>query len=212
LILDLLSWRRARCIDVPVAGGVKFRPRGVGIGHVRPLKHLLDLRFGNYSRLVQFCIVDASGMAVDLSFYALFQWLFASTRLHTLKSGIFGVSWHLAVAGALSIAIALVWNFTLNRRLTFNDARKRGLARQFLTYVLSNAVAILFSFSVRLYLPGHVGFFARHKLAAAIVGIVAATGISFSMSRWLVFARRPDPRIAPQGPHERPILQPSTVR
>ena len=80
LILDLLSRHRVRCIDVPVDGGGGFRSRGVGIGHVRPLKHLLDLRFGNYSRLVQFCIVGASGMVVDLSFYALFQWLFSFTQ------------------------------------------------------------------------------------------------------------------------------------
>jgi len=211
LILELLSRHRVRCVDVPVPGGRGFRPRGVGIGDLRPLKRLLDLRFGNYSRLVQFCIVGASGMVVDLSFYALFQWLFSFTRFYSLKSGVFGVSWHLAVAGALAIAIALVWNFTLNRRLTFNDARKSGVARQFLTYVLSNALAILCSLSVRLYLPGHVGFFARHKLAAAVVGIVAATGISFSMSRWLVFSRRSDLKIAPRGTHERPMAQPSTV-
>jgi dolichol-phosphate mannosyltransferase len=135
-------------------------------------------------------------MVVDLSFYALFQWLFSFTGLYALESGVFGVSWHLAAAGALSIALALVWNFALNRRLTFNDARKTRIARQFLTYLLSNALAIAFSFSVRLYLPGHVDFFARHKLAAAVVGIVAATAISFSMSRWLVFSRKPELRIA----------------
>ena len=100
-----------------------------------------------------------------------------------------------------------MWNFTLNRRLTFNDARKSGLARQFFTYVLSNALAILFSFSVRLYLPGHVGFFARHRLAAAVVGIVAATGISFSMSRWLVFVQEARSEESLRGPHERPVVQ-----
>jgi dolichol-phosphate mannosyltransferase len=150
-------------------------------------------------------------MVVDLSFYALFQWIFSFTRLSALNSGLFGVSWYLAVAGALSISIALVWNFALNRRLTFNDARRTGLFRQFLSYALSNALAILFSFSVRLYLPGHVGFFARHKLAAAVVGIVAATGISFSMSRWLVFSRRPEPAIGRVGPRESAKAMASTV-
>ncbi len=53
-------------------------------------------------------------------------------------------------------------------------------------------------------------------LAASLHGlfpflIVAATGISFSMSRWLVFSRKPDPRIGPRSPHERPIVQPSTA-
>jgi hypothetical protein len=42
-------------------------------------------------------------------------------------------------------------------------------------------------------LPAHILFFERHRLAAAVVGIVAATGVSFTMSRWLVFSRRPEP-------------------
>ena len=46
------------------------------------------------------------------------------------------------------------------------------------------------SFSLRLYLPARIDFFARHRLAAAVVGIVAATGISFSMARWVVFRQR----------------------
>ncbi len=90
---------------------------------LRPLKHVLDGRYGSFSRLIQFCCVGASGMVVDLSFYALFQWLLSFTSLAAARSPRVGFSWHLAIAGALSIAIALVWNFTLNRRLTFNDAR-----------------------------------------------------------------------------------------
>jgi dolichol-phosphate mannosyltransferase len=206
LIIDSLLRRKARCIDVPVAVDDRFRMGRVGFKDLRPLKHLLDGRFGNYSRLAQFCVVGASGMVVDLSFYALWQFLLSYTWLAARKSALFGCSWHLAVAAALSIGIALVWNFTLNRRLTFNDARKGALVRQFFTYVLSNALAIALSFSVRLYLPTHIGFFARHRLAAAVVGIVAATAISFSMSRWLVFAKRPEFKRPPRFP-----LEPSTM-
>jgi dolichol-phosphate mannosyltransferase len=202
LVLDKLSRRHARSMDVPVAVDDRFRTTRIGFKDVRPLKHLLDRRFGNYSRLVQFCIVGASGMVVDLSIYALLQLLLSYTWLADRKSAIFGGTWHLAIAAGLSIGCALVWNFTLNRRLTFNDARKGALLRQFLTYVLSNALAILLSFSVRLYLPGHIGFFARHRLAAAVVGIVAATGISFTMSRWLVFSRKPDAKHVPHFPRD----------
>jgi len=190
-VLDSLLRRPARCIDVPVAVDDRFHSRRFGLADLRPLKHLVDHRFGNYSRLVQFCMVGASGMVVDLSCYALLQWLLSFTRLAGRTSAFFGCSWHLAIAAAIAIAVALVWNFTLNRRLTFNDARKGSILRQFVTYAFSNALAIALSFSVRLFLPARVGFFARHRLAAAVVGIVAATGISFSMARWLVFVRRP---------------------
>ena len=202
VVLDSLLRRHARCIDVPVTVDNRFQAGRIGFKDLRPLKRILDGRFGNYSRLVQFCIVGASGMVVDLSFYALLQFLLSFTWLAERQSALFGSTWHLAVAAAMSIAIALVWNFTLNRRLTFNDAHKGALLRQFFTYVFSNALAIILSFSVRLLLPAHFGFFARHRLAAAVVGIVAATGISFSMARWLVFARRPELKLATHFPLE----------
>jgi dolichol-phosphate mannosyltransferase len=192
LILGSMLRRGAHCVDVPVDVQDGFRSERLGLDDLRPLKHLLDARFGDYSRLVQFCFVGASGMVVDLSFYALFQWLLSFTSLASRASAFFGCSWHLAIAAALSILIALVWNFTLNRRMTFNDARKGAILSQFIAYALSNALAVALSFSVRLYLPVQFGFFERHRLAAAVVGIVAATGISFSMSRWIVFARRPE--------------------
>jgi dolichol-phosphate mannosyltransferase len=173
----------------------------LGLDDLRQLKRVLDHRFGTFSRLVQFCIVGASGMVVDLSLYALFQFLFA--RIWHLPSGpaISGFSWPLAVAGALSIFIALIWNFALNRRLTFNDARRESILRQFMTYALGNALGIGVSLFLRLYLPGHFRFFAQHRLAAAVAGIIAATGISFSMSRWVVFIRRPDSRATASRPH-----------
>jgi dolichol-phosphate mannosyltransferase len=174
LVFDLLARRGASHVDVPVAMRTDDRPRlgPLRFDDLRQLKRVLDNRFGTFSRLAQFCMVGASGMLVDLTLYALFQ-----------------LVWPLATAGALSIFCALVWNFTLNRRLTFNDSRRGSIFRQFLTYALGNALGIAVSLSLRLYLPDHFGFFAHHRLAAAVVGIVAATGISFSMSRWVVFIR-----------------------
>jgi dolichol-phosphate mannosyltransferase len=150
-------------------------------------------------------------MVVDLTFYALFQWLLSFTVLASKTSRLLGFSWALAVAGALSIAIALLWNFSLNRRLTFNDARKGAWLRQFVTYALSNSLALAVSYVLRLYLPTRPGFFARHKLAAAVVGIIAATGISFSMSRWIVFARGADLHRPQAFPAESQVQQPSAV-
>ncbi len=193
LVLDLLAWPGTAHRDVPVATRPDDRLH-VGplrFDDVRQLKRLLDHRFGTFSRLVQFCVVGASGMIVDLTLYALLQVLFA--RFWNLPAGpsAAGFSWPLATAGALAIFTAMVWNFTLNRRLTFNDSRGGSIPRQFLTYTLGNALGIAVSLSLRLFLPQYVGFFARHKLAAAVVGIIVATGISFSMSRWVVFIRKP---------------------
>jgi dolichol-phosphate mannosyltransferase len=192
-VLELLVGAVGRRVEVPLTSAARVRRLVLYPNDLRLIKRLADDRYGNLSRLFQFCAVGASGMVVDLSCYALFQLLFSRTGLARMKTPLLGSaqSLDLAVAGALAIAIALVWNFSLNRRLTFNDARRGSILRQFLTYVLGNALGIALSFSVRLILPSRIGFFQRHKLAAAVVGIVAATGISFSMSRWVVFSRHP---------------------
>lgn len=191
--VDLLFRCKGRRIEVPVRVEGPAAPRPLGVDDLRVVKRLADDRFGNASRLFQFCAVGASGMVVDLSCYAAFQLVLSRTRLAGRFVPIVGSPLDLAAAGAMAIAVALTWNFTLNRRLTFSDARGGSLARQYLTYAVSNAMGIALSFSLRLYLPAHVAFFQHHKLAAAVVGIVSATGISFSMSRWLVFTHRPTP-------------------
>jgi dolichol-phosphate mannosyltransferase len=195
LVLDLLSWPCDGRVDVPVTTHTNDRALRLGrprLDDFRQLKRVLDHRFGTFSRLVQFCMVGASGMVVDLTFYALFQLLFARIWPIPTDPTASRMSWALTAAGALSIFIALIWNFTLNRRLTFNDARQGSTFRQFLAYALGNALGIAVSLFLRVSLPMRVAFFARHRLAAAVVGIVIATGISFSMSRWVVFIRRPE--------------------
>jgi dolichol-phosphate mannosyltransferase len=214
LALDLLARPYETRIDVPVTtqSDDRILPGAIRIDDLRQLKRVLDHRFGTFSRLVQFCMVGASGMVVDLSLYALFQLLFA--RFWTLPSGPSdtGFSWPLATARVLAILVALVWNFALNRRLTFNDARRGSIPRQFATYALGNALGIAVSLFLSLYLPLHVEFFAQHRLAAAVVGIVAATGISFSMSRWVVFIRRPESRVAPQQAQQAHLAVESALR
>lgn len=210
-LLGVILGRQTREIDVPVATHERFQAQWLDLGDLRPLKRLLDGRHGNLSRLVQFCIVGASGMVVDLSIYALLQFVLSFTLLATRRSSFFGVTWHLVVASALAISTALVWNFSLNRRLTFNYARGGPIVRQFLTYALSNALAITLSFTVRLYLPSRIAFFAQHRLAAAVVGIVAATGISFSMSRWIVFSGKTDRARPLPRAHEASTVEPSSA-
>lgn len=188
--LELLARAGGRRVDVPIRPRPTLGWARLELDDLRHIKRLADHRFGNASRLFQFCVVGASGMVVDLGSYALFQLIFSRTFLATLPAPWSGGSCDLAVAGALAIAIAVVWNFSLNRRLTFNDARQGSIARQFAAYVLGNALAIALSYTVRMVLPVRVAFFGRHRLAAALVGIIAATGISFSMSRWVVFNRR----------------------
>ncbi len=188
--LDLLVRSSGKRVEVPVRAETPAVPVTLGLDDLRHLKRLADDRLGNASRLLQFCAVGASGMVVDLSTYALLQLVFSRTTLAGLHAPLVGGPLDLAAAGALAIAVALTWNFSLNRRLTFSYARHGSIVRQYLAYALSNALGIALSFWLRLSLPANVAFFHQHRLAAAVVGIVTATGISFSMARWVVFSRR----------------------
>ena len=194
--VELLARVGGRRVDVPV-GPVAASPRtSPRFDDIRLAKRLADDRFGNASRLIQFCLVGASGMVVDLTCYAALQYVLASTPMAGMVAPVVGGSLALATSAVLAVATALTWNFSINRRLTFNDARGGSVARQYIRYVLSNLLGIAVSLTLRLALPRSVGFFARHRLAAAVVGIVAATGISFTMARWFVFGQAPPP---PEG-------------
>ena len=192
-LLARVAGERAEVIVDPVPAP---RRRWVPLDDVRHAKKLADERLGTLSRLVQFCFVGASGMIVDLSMYAALLALLSRTPLHDRSVlrvvGGNSVTLAQALAGFLAISTAIIWNFSLNRRLTFNDARRGSIARQFLRYVLSNLAGCAVSLAFRLFLPSRIPFFARHRLAAAVTGIVAATGISFSLARWFVFSNRPN--------------------
>lgn len=201
--LEILARAGGRRADVPVGARVASAPRAmVAFNDIRQAKRLADDRFGNASRLIQFCFVGASGMVVDLSFYALFQRVFFATPMASQVAPLVGGPLAVAVARVLAIAIALTWNFSLNRRLTFNDAKRGSIVFEFARYVVSNLVGILLSLTLSLTLPNLSGFFRSHRLAAAVVGIVAATGVSFTLTRWFVFGRRAVPAVAPApAPH-----------
>ena len=157
---------------------------------VRLVKRLADERFGNGSRLIQFCFVGVSGMVIDLTCYALAQTILSRTAMAGSVAPVVGGSLVLLLSGLISVGTAVTWNFSINRRLTFNDARGGSIVAQYLRYLFSNLLGIAVSLTLRLALPKYVPFFDRHKLAAAVVGIVAATGISFTMARWFVFGRK----------------------
>jgi dolichol-phosphate mannosyltransferase len=182
---------RERCSTLPsdpFQRKVRATDARLGKTEVSFLKSYVDYKYGAISRLVQFCIVGFSGMFIDLTSYAGFQAIFGRTTLSLYTVPVLKSSADLAVAGFLAIWLAITWNFLLNRRLTFNDARRNStLLRQYGTYILSNAVALCVSFALRLWLPAHFDFFDQHKLVAAFVGIVIATGISFNMTRYFVF-------------------------
>jgi dolichol-phosphate mannosyltransferase len=139
--------------------------------YLRHLKRLLDFKYGNASRLMQFCLVGGTGVIVDLALYRLLQ---------ALGIPIDG-------ARALAIAIAMTWNFFLNRRLTFSLARNSHIAPQYIRFVISCSLGAMVSWSVHFSLVRSFEVFSSHVTFAALLGIVCGTLSNFLISLGWVF-------------------------
>lgn len=143
--------------------------------YIQHLRRLYIHKFGTAMHLIQFLVVGASGVAVNLIVLSL---LLA-----------FGFSDSISLAGG--IAISVITNFLLNRRFSFSYARNGKLWRQFAGFIGSSSVGMLVNYSVALYMTSHLAADHPYSLQiAALVGIFAGMGFNFIGNRYLVFRKR----------------------
>lgn len=140
---------------------------------LRYLQHVRRLyihKFAFWSELMQFLLVGASGLAVNLA---------VLTALLAADVPMKG-----AVVGA--IALSMLWNFGLNRTFSFAGANKEPFFRQLFDFVSACAIGAVVNYAVTLLAVKWVG----HPQLAATIGVIAATGFNFTASRLYVFKRR----------------------
>ena len=142
------------------------------IDYLRHLKRLADFKFGGWSQLAQFCVVGASGVAVDLLTYALL-----------LRAAI-----AISLARAIAIFTAMSWNFVLNRRVSFSGSRfGRPIVDQYFFWLASCGLGAITSWAAAVSLSFFTAFFAEHLFIAAILGIALGSLINFILARYWVF-------------------------
>jgi len=141
--------------------------------YIRHIKRLADFKLGDFSYFLQFCFVGSTGMLIDLFIYSLLLSLTLS----------------LPISRAIGIAIAMTWNFWLNRRLTFSFSRDGNILFQFFKFIGSCLTGALVSWSIALYIPKTIDLFSGHFIISAILGIIAGTIVNFSLSKFWVFKR-----------------------
>ena len=188
--LELLVKRRCRPVrEVPIDYRAGCRAPWAAVLReafdcVRHLKRLADFRFGSLSRFGQFCLVGGLGMVVDLSLYLLL--------LRLLVADPVAQSVRLGIARASAIAVAMTWNFWLNRRLTFSYARHQNILGQYLRYVVTNSFGALLSWAVSQMLPLLVVRLRSDAglIGAAMAGILVGLISNFTMSHYIVFGRQ----------------------
>ena len=122
-----------------------------------------------------FCAVGASGVVVDYAvFVPLIQFAGVDPRL----------------AAVCAFLVAVSWNYLLNRRFTFTDARDTPVSRSYVTFVAVCAGGIALRVGVMHLLMVRLGWDRPPEVYATnFVGIVAATAVNFLGARFIAFRR-----------------------
>ena len=143
--------------------------------YIRHVRRLYIYKFGNAMHLLQFIVVGASGVLVNLAVLTLLLLL--------------GLPEAACLAGG--IAVSVVSNFLLNRRFTFSYARSGNIWKQFVGFVGASSIGMAVNYAIALYLRSEVlpdAFYALH--IAALAGIAGGTIFNFLGNRYVVFRKR----------------------
>jgi len=141
--------------------------------YVQHLRRLLVYRYPMWASILQFLVVGASGVLVNLVALTVFVALKAPMR----------------VAVALAIAISMLSNFALNRRFTFSYARTGGILRQLAGFVGACSLGALLNYYITMLMM--TKWPALLPQLASLVGIVAGTAVNFVVCRLWVFKAAP---------------------
>lgn len=163
-------------MDLPDTIATDFKP--APLDRLRHWKRRFEEKAGELACPLQFAAVGLSGMVLDLGSFALLN-LFLP----------------LPVARALAIWLAMTWNFTLNRLVTFSYAPRNRPIRQYLLYCGSCAAGAVGSWVTSMALCRTNDFFLAHPVLAAIVGVGVGFGLNYCACRCFVFGARPRTRV-----------------
>jgi len=176
--LELLVKCRCKKIsEVPIAfadrihGESKLSLREQ-LRYLRHIRRLFMYKYATWSEVVQFMVVGASGVLVNL--------LGLTVLLRA------GLSAGLSIAGAIVTSICT--NFLLNRRFTFSYSKSGHMPTQFLSYLVSVSFGAVVNYLVAILLldlfPNLI------PQAASLGGIAVATTVNFVALKYLVFKRK----------------------
>ena len=147
------------------------------LNYIRHLGRLMDFKFRHLARSARFAAVGVTGMAVDLSTYAV---------------GLELLSLPTPAARAIAIWLAMTWNFVLNRRFTFRNTSESSWFKQYGQFCLSCLLGGLLNWTTSVVLTSTSSFFATHALAAAAIGVASGFGLNYVLASEWVFRDRED--------------------
>ncbi|MFT3928110.1 MAG: glycosyltransferase family 2 protein [Myxococcales bacterium] len=212
LKLDPVGWkivleavvkaRPARLAEVPIVftdrrtGESKQSLRVLG-QYLEHLYKLYKFRFPALIELIKFCLVGVLGVFVDLSVVATLKQHFA---MDTRLCQVFG------------FAVAVSFNFAINRRYSFEHGRDVPLVASYVNYLGANLIGLtlrMLTIHVLMALtaldrgPGY--------LLLSVIGIAIATFVNFFGAKYLAFAPKAPAR-AESSTDSAPQITTTTIR
>ena len=180
ILLELLV--KSSCkniIEVPI----HFADRKLGqsklnlteqVNYIKHLKRLYDYKYANFSRFFQFCLVGSTGAVVDL--------VCLNLLLLALRN--------FALSRAIAIAMAMTWNFYLNRQITFRSTREGRWYKQYFKFVTSCSFGMVVNLAVSYMLVRIMPESFISVQISALAGIACGTIINFLLVSNFVFQKK----------------------
>jgi dolichol-phosphate mannosyltransferase len=137
--------------------------------YLQHLRRLYIFKYGVWSQLMQFIAVGAMGTFVNVGVLTV----------------LLAASLPARPAVATAILVSMLFNFVLNRRFSFSFARRGPWVKQLGKYVAASSFGALVNYGLTMFLLRQ--FPTWRPQLAAVLGIVAATALNFTASRYLVF-------------------------
>lgn len=144
--------------------------------YVQHIRRLAIWRYPNITHLLQFLLVGASGVVVNLLMLSL----------------LLALGLAVPIAVAVAITVSMLSNFILHRQFAFPYARSGSVQIQLLRFSAACGLGAILNYAVTLSILGIVpGLLPQF---AALSGIGAATTINYLTNRYLVFRKNDGPR------------------
>ncbi|MFH1353810.1 MAG: GtrA family protein [bacterium] len=139
-------------------------------------------------QFVKFSVTGAAGALVDFSTYNLLTRVLGFTAFYTV------LGQHIIMANNISVFLAIISNFLLNKYWTFRDKSTRVMrqwtgyfALNFVTWALNQLLVSFFTFNVPMV---QTAFGNQSDNAAKVLAIGIILFLNFFGSKFLVFRTR----------------------
>ncbi len=172
----LVKCRPTKLVEVPIGFGTRNAGDskmnlGQQLDYVRHLRRLYEWRWPGLSQCVLFFAVGGTGLVVDLVIMTLL-----------VRGG-----WSFPVARLLSITAAMLWNFLLNRRITFPDAVRGHSGGQLAKFVAVCTLGLGINWTISNTLYHILPSWRTYYQFFCFAGIVLASISNFLLSQRIAF-------------------------